>query len=181
MRKYVALLAVLLSLNLFAAEDKECVCFELKGKFGEEIRAILEKYTKNLGDDQIRVVTEDSYQAEESKSITDSVLGIFSPEESVAKQAKGKDLTEVASVYERDCATCHGIAGSNTESSRAISSMDADSIFDVLITYHDGTYKGPSRFVKKTAVQTLSFDDLKLLSHYITTLKTDKPKKEEKK
>lgn len=181
MRKYVALVAVLLSLNLFAQEDKECVCFELKGKFGEEIRAILEKYTKNLGDDQIRVVTEDSYQAEEAKSITDSVLGIFAPEDPVAKQAKGKNLDEVARVYDRDCATCHGIAGTSTESSKAISDMDGDAIFDVLVTYHDGTYKGPARFVKKTAVQTLSFDDLKLLSHYITTLKTSKPAKVEKK
>ena len=25
----------------------ECVCFELKGEFGEEIKAILQKYSKN--------------------------------------------------------------------------------------------------------------------------------------
>lgn len=179
MRKLLAIAGVVLALNVWAQEEtKECVCFELKGKFGEEIRAILEKYTKNLGDGQIRVVTEESYEAEEAKSITDSMLGIFTPDDRpISKKVKGKDSSRVQGVYAHDCATCHGDNGMDTSQSKAISAMEAEKIFDVLQTYRDGTYKGAARFIKNSSMRTLSYDELEILSHYITTLKDKKVEK----
>ncbi|WP_300796602.1 hypothetical protein [Helicobacter sp. UBA3407] len=66
----------------------ECVCFELKGEFGEEIKAILQKYSKNLGSKDIKVVREDADLTLQERNFLDSLLGTGS----VASTAKTADL-----------------------------------------------------------------------------------------
>ncbi|MDE5602470.1 MAG: cytochrome c, partial [Helicobacter sp.] len=66
-------LSVVLSLSFLNAED--CVCFELKGEFGEEIKAILKKYSKNLGSKDIQVIREDADLTPQEKNFLESLIG----------------------------------------------------------------------------------------------------------
>ena len=67
------LISTILSLSILNAN--ECVCFELKGEFGEEIKAILKKYSKNLGSKDIQVVREDADLTIQERSFLESLIG----------------------------------------------------------------------------------------------------------
>lgn len=69
----MALAALLMTVALNA--ENECVCFELKGEFGDEIKAILQKYSKNLGSKDIKVVREDSDLTVAERSFLESLMG----------------------------------------------------------------------------------------------------------
>lgn len=66
-------LLIVLCLSFLNAED--CVCFELKGEFGEEIKAILKKYSKNLGAKDIQVIREDEDLTLQEKNFLESLIG----------------------------------------------------------------------------------------------------------
>ncbi len=65
-------LLIVLCLSFLNAED--CVCFELKGEFGEEIKAILKKYSKNLGAKDIQVIREDEDLTLQEKNFLESLI-----------------------------------------------------------------------------------------------------------
>ena len=58
MKKFVTALACVAVLGS-ALSANECICFELKGEFGEEIKAIMQKYskTKQLKNEQTLIFT----------------------------------------------------------------------------------------------------------------------------
>lgn len=166
-------LVTLIGTGLIAAEKKECVCFELEGEFGKEIKAILQKYAKNLGDQNIKVYKESAYDVQiEDKGIQGTVLGIFQPEEDFVVKQTDTSYVQAEATYKRDCATCHGAKGEIEANgiSRKISEIESGEILDALISYRDGTYQGIARFVKQSASETMSISNMRLLADYIVKL-----------
>ncbi|WP_300691265.1 MULTISPECIES: c-type cytochrome [Helicobacter] len=146
----------------------ECVCFELKGKFGEEIKAILQKYSKNLGSKDIKVVREDADLTLQERNFLDSLLGTGS----VASTAKTADLEKGKKLYERDCANCHGQKGEIAVASKpAINTWKASEIASEIKTYQNQSFEGQSRFIKNQVAQRYTRRDMDDIGAYIETLK----------
>ncbi|CAM2814871.1 c-type cytochrome [Helicobacter burdigaliensis] len=153
---------------LGALYAKECVCFELEGEFGEEIKAILQKYSKNLGSKDIKVVREDADLSVQEKSFIDSLLGTGN----VASNDPAYDLENGKKKYERDCASCHGAKGEVSVAKKApINTWKAQDITDEIKTYQNQTFEGQSRFVKNQISQRYTKKDMLDIGHYIETLK----------
>ncbi|TLD89274.1 c-type cytochrome [Helicobacter sp. MIT 05-5294] len=146
----------------------ECVCFELKGEFGEEIKAILQKYSKNLGSKDIKVVREDADLTLQERSFLDSLLGTGS----VASNTRGHDVENGKRLYDRDCANCHGKkAEIRTASKPPINTWKLDDIASEIKTYQNQSFEGQSRFVKNQVAQRYTKRDMEDIGAYIETLK----------
>lgn len=151
----------------------ECICFELKGEFGEEIKAILTKYAKNLGDKNITVIP-DYAEAKKKNSMIDSFAGIFNTKEA---QTSNEDMDRAAKIFYSQCSSCHGEKGEKSNYSSKgvpINTLSKEKILDALFSYQDGSYTGASRFVKNSATTPLRKIDLENLATYITKLKETK-------
>ncbi len=167
MKKFLSALvcAAVLSSTLPA---NECVCFELKGEFGEEIKAILQKYSKNLGSKDIKVVREDADLTLQERNFLDSLLGTGS----VAANSRGADLEKGKKLYERDCATCHGQkAEIAVASKKPINTWKASDIASEIKTYQNQSFEGQSRFIKNQVAQRYTKRDMDDIGAYIETLK----------
>ena len=161
------LITTLLSINLVSAS--ECVCFELKGEFGEEIREILKKYSKNLGSKDIKVVRENDDLTPQERNFIDSLLGTNKPTGAGAYQANKENGEKL---YKRDCASCHGEKAETSVATRkAINSWKANDIVDELKSYQNQTFEGQSRFVKNQIAQRYSKDDMRDIAYFIESLK----------
>lgn len=159
-------LLIVLCLSFLNAED--CVCFELKGEFGEEIKAILKKYSKNLGAKDIQVIREDEDLTLQEKNFLESLIGTGKVN-SANKQA---NLENGEKLFQRDCATCHG---KNAEVSVAnkppINTWKATDIADELKNYQNQTFQGQSRFIKNQIAQRYTKKDMDDIGYYIETLR----------
>lgn len=166
------ILALTLCSILGSAAMAKCVCFELEGKFGEEIMAILQKYAKNLGDENITVVKEEKIKPEDQKSFVASLIGVIDSPDSVTGNGDN-DLAAGKAFYNKQCATCHGENGQEKAygTSRPIAGMDAQKVYADLKHYQDGTYAGGVRFVKQTIAQTMTDPIMRSVAEYVSKLK----------
>ncbi|WP_199770097.1 c-type cytochrome [Helicobacter mesocricetorum] len=164
MKKFF-LLAVL-CLSFLNAED--CICFELKGEFGEEIKAILKKYSKNLDSKDIQIIREDADLTTQEKSFLESLIGTGK----VDSSNKRANLENGEKLFQRDCATCHG---KNAEVSivgkPSINTWKAADIADELKSYQNQTFQGQSRFIKNQIAQRYTKKDMEDIGYYIETLR----------
>lgn len=158
--------STLLSLSLLNAN--ECVCFELKGEFGEEIKAILKKYSKNLGSRDIQVVREDADLTIQEKSFLQSLIGTGE----VASSSQKYNLENGKKLYNRDCASCHGEKGEIAVAKKApINTWSAQNIADEIKSYQDQSFQGQSRFVKNQIAQRYTKKDMEDVGAYVESLK----------
>ncbi len=167
MRKtlFTLMIAIFLSNNVNA---NECVCFELKGEFGEEIRAILQKYSKNLGSKDIKVVREDADLTAQERSFLGSLLGSGD----VAPSAREANLENGGKLYGRDCASCHGEKGEvSVANKKPINTWSAKDIVDELKSYQNQTFEGQSRFVKNQIALRYTKRDMDDIGNYVESLK----------
>lgn len=156
-------------LGFSVASAGECICFELKGEFGEEIKAILHKYTKNMGDKNITIIPEND---KKSQSFAESLVGIV---DGGGSKAEGYDAAMAQKFYYNGCSSCHGDKGEATGyGGKAIRDMSKEDILDAIYSYQDGSYKGASRFSKSTATAPLRKIDSINLAEYISKLKETK-------
>ncbi len=158
--------STLLSLSLLNAN--ECVCFELKGEFGEEIKAILKKYSKNLGSKDIQVIREDADLTTQERSFLESLIGTgkVTPSSKQANLEKGKKL------YERDCASCHGEKGEISVAKQApINTWKAQDIVNEIKSYQNQSFQGQSRFVKNQIAQRYTKKDMEDVGAYVESLR----------
>lgn len=163
----MALAALLMTVALNA--ENECVCFELKGEFGDEIKAILQKYSKNLGSKDIKVVREDSDLTVAERSFLESLMG--SAKVSAPAGGKAYDLENGKRLYDRDCASCHGVNAEVSLSGKAaIGTWKPEDISLELRDYQLGQYDGPSRFVKQSIATTYRKKEMDDVAHYIQSL-----------
>lgn len=165
--------SLLLSSSLYA---NKCVCFELKGEFGEEIMEIMKKYAKNLGEDEIEVVSEERVGDTKSQSFVDSLLG--TTDAPVASSGgSGYDKNAAAALYSKQCSACHGEQGLDDDygPGEAIAGTPEDVTLSDMMSYKDGSYEGSARFVKRTITQTMTKDQMESIAKYISELKNNKP------
>lgn len=167
MKKFLSTLICMAILSS-ALNAEECVCFELKGEFGEEIKAIMQKYSKNLGSKDIKVVREDADLTIQERSFLDSLLGTGS----VASSSKTLDLEKGKKFYERDCASCHGKKGEVSVASKApINTWKAGDIADEIKTYQNQSFEGQSRFIKNQVAQRYTRRDMEDIGAYVESLR----------
>ncbi|OCR15321.1 c-type cytochrome [Helicobacter pullorum] len=160
------LISTILSLNILNAN--ECVCFELKGEFGEEIKAILKKYSKNLGSKDIQVVREDADLTIQERSFLESLIGTGE----VAPSAKQANLENGKKLYNRDCASCHGEKGEISVAKKSpINTWSAQNIADEIKSYQDQSFQGQSRFVKNQIATRYTKKDMEDVGAYVESLK----------
>ncbi|MCI5967907.1 c-type cytochrome [Helicobacter sp.] len=156
--------ALALSSTLYA---RECICFELKGEFGEEIKAIMKKYSKNLGNTNIKVVREDADLTPQEKSFLASILGAGE----VSDSKRGANLENGKRLFDRDCASCHGEKGEiSVANQKPINTWKAKDIADEIKTYANQTFEGQSRFVKNQIAQRYTKRDMEDIGAYIEGL-----------
>ncbi|MBX7491177.1 c-type cytochrome [Helicobacter turcicus] len=167
MKKLLSTLTCILTLSgtLYAGE---CICFELKGEFGEEIKAIMKKYSKNLGGDNIKVVREDADLTPQERSFLSSMLGTGE----VSESKRGANLENGKKLYNRDCAGCHGQKGEiSVASQKPINTWKAADIANEIKTYANQTFEGQSRFVKNQIAQRYTKRDMDEVGAYIESLR----------
>ena len=170
MKKFLSTLICITILSS-ALNAEECVCFELKGEFGEEIKAILQKYSKNLGSKDIKVVREDADLTAQERNFLDSLLGTSA--EPAASKAKTSNLERSKKFYERDCASCHGQKGEISVAGKApINTWKASDIAEEIRTYQNQSFKGQSRFVKNQVAQRYTKRDMEDIGVYVESLRT---------
>ena len=167
MKKLFSTLICALAINgaLYAGE---CICFELKGEFGEEIKAIMKKYSKNLGGDNIKVVREDADLTPQERSFLASMLGSGE----ISENKRGINLENGKKLYERDCASCHGERGEvSVASQKPINTWKANDIADEIKTYADQSFQGQSRFIKSQISQRYTKRDMDDIGAYVESLR----------
>lgn len=151
------------------AKEKECICFELEGKFGEEIKAILMKYAKNLGDEDIKIIKEQG--TPEQQSFVNSLLGVGSAD--LGDSGDASDPESMKEFYNSSCASCHGEQGDEMLGGmgKPLHAYSADEISEAIRSYQDGDYQGSARFVKQSVTQPLVKREVRSLARYIEQLK----------
>lgn len=162
---------IILAATLFlgALNANECICFELKGEFGEEIKAIMKKYSKNLGSKNIEVVREDADITPQEKSFLDSLIGTGN---APSTTNKGYDLDNGKKLYDKDCASCHGEKGEIAIAKKSpINTWKAKDIVRELKSYQNQSFQGQSRFVKTQIAQKYTKRNMQEIAAYIETLK----------
>lgn len=164
--------------SLFASE---CVCFELKGEFGDEIREILKKHAKNLGSDDIKIVKESEMDLSKEKndgSFLDSLKGLVAGSDYMDDKIPlledgGKfkaNLSRAERIYTSQCSSCHGEGAENRIiGDKMLLELDRERIVDALYSYRTGDYDGSSRFVKNSIASSMTKDDIESLADYIGT------------
>ncbi|MDD6054970.1 MAG: c-type cytochrome [Helicobacter sp.] len=146
----------------------ECICFELKGEFGEEIKAIMQKYSKNLGSKDIKVVREDADLSVQEKSFLDSLLGTGQ----VAQTNKNIDIENGKKLYDRDCASCHGEKGELSVAGKpAINTWSAKDIAAEIKSYQNQNFQGQSQFIKNQVAQRYTSQNMQEIGAYLESLK----------
>lgn len=76
------------------------------------------------------------------------------------------------SLYDQNCASCHGANGQETAvSGKAINGQKASDIELKLIGYKNGSYGGSQKDTMKASVTALSDADIKSIAVFVSTLK----------
>lgn len=170
-------LSLIVNLTITEGLYAECVCFELEGQFGEEIKAVLKKYAKdkniNANSKVIEVDTNNADNTENTESFVGSqMFNSFSVESGATS-----DIQKGQKLYNRDCASCHGERAEKSVRTRpGIVNWDTEKIISELRSYQTRDYEGQSRFVKEQMTQRYRKQDIVDIANYIHSLKENKEK-----
>jgi cytochrome c553 len=167
-----SLLFVFMTLS-FAAEDT--YVFEAKGAFAEELKSLVEKYSKE-GKIEAKVYKKEDIDRRETKTVTQGILGIFSDD--TAEELKYADVDQGKNIYQKNCASCHGTNAneSNYASARKLSSLKPLEIVELLEGYkanYDGNFGGSNRFIMKPQADNLLSEEMQSIAVYIYSLNHD--------
>lgn len=154
-----------LKLSAVKAIDKASVVAKDISKSSEEAMTQIKEQGSKLTTETLTSVKEVSKDV--SAKITSSVDAIM--------ESKEKEATlniDAKQLYMK-CAGCHGQKAEKSalNKSQIIKNWDSASIENSLNGYKDDTYGGAMKGLMKSQVLSLSKDEIKLLSDYITTLK----------
>jgi len=159
MFKIVISICLLVSIS-FAAEESTYV-FEAKGKFAEELKTLLEKYSKD-GHIDVKVL-----------KLSDSKKngGIMS-----ALLASGNDNADIdrgQKIYNSNCFKCHGINAkeSSYANARVLSTLSKEELINQIENYKmSPSYGGSTKFVMNNAVETVNSRDIESVVEYILNI-----------
>lgn len=164
-----------LFLLVLQAEEKSYV-FEAKGKFAEELKSLVEKYSKE-GKVDVKVYESKDALQKQSKTSTQTILSLFSSND--AEELKYADVEEGKLIYNKQCAECHGInADENRYSTaRKLSTLKPLEIVTQLRGYKEnytGQFGGSLRTIMKPHADKLVSEEMQSVAVYIYSIKNGK-------
>ena len=164
-----------LFLLVLQAEEKSYV-FEAKGKFAEELKSLVEKYSKEGKVDVTVYESKDTLQ-KESKTVTQRLIDGFLPND--AEDLKYADISEGERLYKKKCAECHGVKAD--ENSYAVKhkliALKPIEIIELLEGYKEnytGTFGGSLRAIMKPHADALTSTEMQSIAVYIYSIKNGK-------
>ena len=165
----------ILFLLVLQAEEKSYV-FEAKGKFAEELKSLVEKYSKE-GKVDVKVYESKDALQKQSKTSTQTILSLFSSND--AEELKYADVEEGKLIYNKQCAECHGInADENRYSTaRKLSTLKPLEIVTQLKGYKEnytGQFGGSLRTIMKPHADKLVSEEMQSVAVYIYSIKNGK-------
>lgn len=157
----------------FAAEDT--YVFEAKGEFAKEMKALVEKYSKE-GKIEAKVYKKEDLKKKETKTITQGVLGIFT--DNTAEELKYADVVQGEKIYQKNCASCHGVKANNSKyaSARKLSTLKPLKIVELLEGYkanYDGKFSSGTSIIMKPQADNLTSGEMQSIAVYIYSLNND--------
>lgn len=172
MLKILTSFCLLFLVTLSAAEEKSYV-FEAKGKFAEELKSLVEKYSKD-GKVNVKVYENKDDVVSEERTITQKIVSSFVRDD--------KDMFKYANVvkgekmYQKDCASCHWKKAETSRyaSARVLSSLTPSEIFKQLKGYklnYDGKFGGSLRTIMKPQADGLTETEMQSIAVYIYSIK----------
>ena len=141
------LLSLLLTLVTFTYAAEETYVFEAKGEFAKELKALVEKYSKE-GKIDAKVYKKDD-------SIISSILG------------RGSYDINGEKIYAKNCALCHGVHGEvgAGAGSRILKDMSKDDMITSMYAYqNDEHYGGSMKMIMQNSV--IGIGEKKIISIY---------------
>jgi len=135
---------------MYATNEQESYIFEAKGEFAKELKALVEKYSK---DSNVSINVYENIPKTQSGSFLN--IGIDNQANYSAK--RGGEL------YAASCARCHGEKGEKKASikSRKLINLSADDIENAFSEYSsDPEYGGQLKDLMRTVASSTSYNDL---------------------
>ncbi len=168
--------AVLLSCILpsiaIANDDDKTYVFKAKGKFAEELKALMKKHAKD-GEVEITEEQPDYYGSSRKKS-NGSVIESFLNSEDLSG-----DLSYGKEIYDKKCHRCHGKqAEKNTyATSRVLNTLSKEDLYYGLRSYKtDSSYGKSTKVIMREQVYGMTTEEMVSVSAYIYSLKHSKSK-----
>lgn len=177
--KNIAISVLCASFIFSSTASAEIVCFELSGEFGEEIRAVLEKYKSQIENGEVKTKNNSMLQSylpaakepqtqAEKAAASNGITLPPPPKINAQKSADGVDLALGERLYSRDCASCHGAKGEEKVLDRAaINTWSAEDIASEIYRYQSYEFTGRSRFVKNQIAQRYIERDRKSVAAFV--------------
>ncbi|WP_249321612.1 MULTISPECIES: c-type cytochrome [unclassified Campylobacter] len=131
--------------------DEPSYIFEAKGEFAKELKALVEKYSK---DENISI---NVYEKSKEQDRSGRFLNIGIDSNKKYSLEKGKEL------YTKNCARCHGENGEKRASygSEKLTKLSADDIEVAFSGYlNDPSYGGSTRDIMKSIAATTTYNEL---------------------
>jgi len=169
------ILGLIVSISILSA--KSCVCFEIEGKMGEEIKNLIEKYKDSLQNVKVqntnnnisRASADDILKQVEAKLEAKRTKKIEDDKKVIVKQktTDGKDI------FTRKCQVCHG-AKADKEAynrARALNTLTLEEMEASIKGYQLDQYDRGLSMIMKPYANGLMIDDIEAVYQYIQTLK----------
>jgi len=144
------LLSLLFTIVTFTYAAEDTYVFEAKGAFAKELKALVEKYSK-----------EGKIDAKVYKKDDSIVSSIFNP---TKYDKSGKEL------YEKKCASCHGVNGEvgAGAGSKILKNMSKDDMIFAIYSYgNDEHYGGPMKSLMQDKVVGLNEEKVTAIYNYL--------------
>lgn len=163
-----SLLAVaLLIVFSFGADDEKTYVFKAKGKFAEELKALMQKHAKD-GDVVIQEETPDYYNGSRYNNQAPSMLDSFLNNEEL-----GGDIEYGKKIYDRTCYRCHGKKANESTypTARNLTTLTKEELYDSLHDYKtDPTYGKANKFIMHEQAVGMTTPEMISVSAYIYSL-----------
>ncbi len=147
---YKILTSLLFIFSTFALSADDTYVFEAKGEFAKDLKALVEKYSKE-GKIEAKVYKKD-----------DSIIGsIFGNNDT---NTNGKE------VYTKKCSSCHGVKGEESPSpeAKSMTNMSRDEIELAIRSYrNDSTYGGSMKMLMQTSIIGLKSSELNAIINFV--------------
>lgn len=173
MTKILTLLLFIVITFSIAAEDT--YVFEAKGEFAKEMKALVEKYSKE-GKIEAKVYKKEDMKKKETKTVTQGVLGLFT--DNTAEALKYADVERGEKIYQNTCASCHGVKANESKyaTARKLSTLTPLKIVELLEGYklnYDGNFGRGNSIIMKPQADNLTSEDMQSIAAYIYSLNHD--------
>jgi cytochrome c553 len=151
---------------------KSCICFEIDGKIGEEIKALIEKYKTSLKSVSIKndnIDTNEIITKLESNLESKQIKEMEDKKQKIIKQK----LLSGKKIFVSKCQVCHGKKAQLEayNRSRALNTLTLEEIKTSIKGYQTDQYDRGLAMIMKPYANSLMVEDIEAIYQYIQTLK----------